>query len=104
VKSYRQGDVLITMTGEAIPETAKPLARDRGRCVLAYGEVTGHAHVITGPAELFDSDRPGVRYIRVGDGAELAHEEHGMIALPAGTGIVQVQREYSPAAIRNVAD
>ena len=31
---------------DAIPEAAKPVARDHGRVVLAYGEATGHAHAI----------------------------------------------------------
>ena len=41
----RQGDVL-ALGVEAIPEDAKPVTRDRGRVILAYGEVTGHAHAI----------------------------------------------------------
>ena len=44
-RQYRQGDVLLIPT-DAIPEKAKRVTRDAGRIVLAYGEVTGHAHAI----------------------------------------------------------
>ena len=45
----RQGDVLLVPV-DAIPEAAKPVARDHGRVVLAYGEATGHAHAISSAA------------------------------------------------------
>ena len=101
---YRQGDVLIE-TIAAIPPTATPKALDQGRAVLAYGEVTGHAHALDGAlAELFD-DRDGTLYLRVtGRGAAVRHEEHAAIALAPGTYRVTHQREYTPEAIRRVAD
>jgi hypothetical protein len=48
-KLYRQGDVLIREVTE-IPNNLNTVPRDAGRVVLAYGEVTGHAHAITDPA------------------------------------------------------
>lgn len=36
---YRQGDVGIVRVAN-IPETTEPIARDNGRVVLAYGEVS----------------------------------------------------------------
>src|SRR5207244_3151024 len=42
---YRQGDVLILRV-ETPPATGALIARDTGRVVLAYGEVTGHSHAI----------------------------------------------------------
>lgn len=37
-------------------------------------------------------------------GATFVHQEHGPITLPPGNYRVQIQREYSPEEIRNVAD
>ena len=43
-RQVRQGDVLLVPASR--PGDAKPVGRDCGRVVLAYGEVTGHAHAI----------------------------------------------------------
>lgn len=96
----RQGDVMIVSTN-AIPITAVK----QEQCVLALGEVTGHAHQIHEEAFLY-VDADGTKYVEVyGEEATLKHEEHGPIVLP-GPAIYRVtqQREYSPEAIRNVAD
>ena len=97
---WRQGDVLIVQV-EKKPDTAT----QHPRCVLALGEVTGHAHQILDGAMLWvDSD--GTKYVEVyGEEATVTHEEHGHIALtgPAIYRVVQ-QREYTPQEIRNVAD
>ena len=98
---FRQGDVAVVRAAN-MPRAAKQRERENGRVVLAHGEVTGHAHVVTGPAELFDADRQ--TYLRVGEGAEIRHEEHSTIPVPAGIYRVIRQREYSPEEIRNVAD
>lgn len=41
----RQGDVLLVPVSR-LPEGCTEVPNDRGRIVLAYGEVTGHAHAI----------------------------------------------------------
>lgn len=41
----RQGDVLIVPV-QAMPPGCKDITPENGRVVLAYGEVTGHAHAI----------------------------------------------------------
>lgn len=99
---YRQGDVLVIP--KAIPAGAKPGKRDKGRIVLAYGEVTGHAHAIEArEAEILEHE--GTRYIRVPKrGANLKHEEHGVVKLAPGEYEVRIQREYTPQAIVNVRD
>ena len=97
---YRQGDVLISSVSR-IPQTAVK----QKRCVLALGEVTGHAHQIHEEAFLW-VDTDGTKYVDVfGSEATLVHEEHGPIVLP-GPGLYRVtqQREYSPEEIRNVQD
>ena len=103
MKMYRQGDVLIQVVPE-IPVGAKLVARDNGRIVLAYGEVTGHAHAIAeAEVDLFEIEE-GIRYMDVQMEAYLRHEEHATVTLPPGKYRVVRQREYTPEAIRNVAD
>jgi hypothetical protein len=71
--------------------------------VLAEGERTGHAHrVVGGRPRLYEA--AGRRFLRVVAGARVVHEEHDEIALGPGVYEVRRQREYSPVAIRTVAD
>lgn len=103
---YRQGDVLIVPV-EEIPGGATKVRRDRGRIVLAYGEVTGHAHVIASrEAELLETADLQDRFLRVlaEGGVALRHEEHGTITLPRGEYVVRRQREYMPWGEWQVAD
>lgn len=103
---YRQGDVLIRRI-DALPVTElQPIARDKGRVVLAYGEVTGHAHAIVDPGVNFLINQQTLeRYLEVKDPvAFLRHEEHSEIQLPAGLYQIIQQREYTPEGLRNVAD
>lgn len=96
----RQGDVLI-VSASIIP----PSAQRQACCVLARGEATGHAHQIHEGALLW-VDTDGTKYLEVfGAEAKVEHEEHGPIVL-AGPAIYRIvlQREYTPEAIRNVAD
>jgi hypothetical protein len=97
---YRQGDVLIVRVDDEREDLRERSLepRDEGRVVLAYGEVTGHAHAIA------DEDAalwrlPGEdRLLTVtGAGVSLRHEEHATIAIPPGTYLVRRQREYVPA-------
>lgn len=106
-RKYRQGDVLVVESTKS-PKQLTPIPLEGGRLILAHGEVTGHAHVIVGMAELFTpSDAADLeeRFLRIeGEGAELVHDEHSTIALPPGDYRVLRQREYTPDAIRTVAD
>src|SRR5436853_260842 len=97
---WRHGDVLICKV-EAIPAGARRLPH----CVLAEGELTGHAHRVegSGVAELFELG--GDRFLRVlADEARVVHEEHRTITLLRGTYRVWGQREYTPRAIVWVLD
>lgn len=115
-RMLRQGDVLLVAVTAAIT-TGKAIARDKGRVVLAYGEVTGHAHAIEEPkvtlraisdaaaarqllasvglkAEIRDEEVVGL--LEVDEAAELRHEEHGTIPLASGERFVVLrQREWS---------
>ena len=111
-RMIRQGDVLLAQRPCNPSKKAKAVS-DRGRTVLAYGEVTGHAHeVVTGtgagrddvPAMQLFEEPGGLRLLVVRSPATLRHEEHGPIELAPDNYEVIRQREYSPGAIRNVAD
>lgn len=118
----RQGDVLI-MAIEAPSKLGAEVSRENGRLVLAHGESTGHAHAIAGSCHLYmDEQRPvstedaATMVARLGGGlipdrvlvcdapVELRHEEHATVTIPAGAYKIRIQREYSPGALRNVAD
>ena len=104
---YRQGDVLIIAVEPSEVPACGPVPRDRrGRMVLAYGEATGHAHVVGGPGLqlLADLDDPERMFVAVPTHGRITHEEHGPISLPAGNYRVVRQREYIPGAFRPVAD
>jgi hypothetical protein len=94
----RQGDVLIIPSDTSATGTKLP------HLTLAEGEVTGHRHRISnGEAELFERD--GVLYLKVlSPTAILTHEEHAAVTIPQGDWEIRIQREYSPAGWRYVAD
>ena len=100
---YRQGDVLLVKT-EAIPKDSEEVPPTEQRIVLAYGEVTGHAHAIAVmQAKIFALG--DTRYLSVGDaGADLVHEEHSTIHLTPGCYRIVHQREYVPNSSRFVVD
>lgn len=98
---YRQGDVLIE---RVVTLSNKPLQHQSpARILLAEGEATGHAHCLE--AEKADWWKDGDTIgITVETPATVTHQEHAPITLPPGSYLVRRQREYSPEAIRNVAD
>jgi len=96
----QQGDVVlrkvITAAGKVV---------SRGRCVLAEGEATGHAHIVDDEeAELLrDGERILLRLTRA---ATVVHEEHKPIRLSPGVweiGRVQ-EYDYFSRMARPVAD
>ena len=104
-KQYRQGDVLIErVAADPRKKPHKPIPRDAGRIVLAYGESTGHAHAIHDQTAEWIELESGDRFVCSAAGIRLVHEEHATVELPAGNYRITRQREYSPEQIRNVAD
>lgn len=117
---HRHGDVYL------IPIKAKIEGKTEKRAVLAYGEVTGHAHVIDHPHAKLTRDQNAVglakaELVRLGiidenaivtaaltvegdASVPLTHEEHDTQHIQPGRYAVIIQREYSPAEIRRVAD
>lgn len=93
---YRQGDVyLIPVTSKGADLRAVP--RDAGRVILAYGEVTGHAHAILERDAVLWETPGGSRILAVESEADLVHDEHDTIRLPAGLYEVRRQREWTDA-------
>lgn len=114
----RQGDVAILRVN-ALPAGLSERKRDKGRVVLAYGEVTGHAHAITenrviqyeaaNPTEAANklladvgltvelSEHNAPSFLAVEEPATVEHEEHNPIALEPGRYVVIRQREWSDA-------
>ena len=104
-KIYRQGDVLVRQIGKIDLSRLTEIPRENGAVVLAHGEATGHTHAIEAKeARLFRGEKPGVCYLLLDAPVDLVHQEHAPIALPAGHYEVIRQVEYTPEAIRNVAD
>lgn len=104
MSQLRQGDVLLEKVAE-LPAGLEPIARENGKIVLAHGEATGHAHaVVNRVAKFFQQPTTGKRFLHIQKPAVLTHQEHATIDLEPGVYEVKRQREYSPEAIRNVAD
>jgi hypothetical protein len=121
---YRQGDVLLVKIDrepdferERYDYDRKKYALvplDQGRIVLAYGEVTGHAHAIADVVQEYENgvrftkarlwDAGAERFLQVMEKVALTHEEHEAIEIPKGTYLVVRQREYDPEQDRFVAD
>jgi hypothetical protein len=109
----RQGDVLLVPV-EGVPEGAVRVPGSR--VVLAEGEATGHAHVVTGRgARLLEVPGHRVRWGRWVPAARflvvsgerrvtLRHEEHLPVDLVPGVYEVRRQREYRPQRSVWVAD
>jgi hypothetical protein len=102
-KLYAQGDILLELVGDVTPDALLPNDPD-GAAVLARGELTGHRHAFyEGGVALFRDDTRArdlppalyIGHVKVSAPmAELRHEEHASILLPAGTYRVRRQREW----------
>lgn len=104
-----QGDVQIKMITK-LPANAKSIPNKP----LAYGEISGHVHVLTGDVDLFEME--GKTFAVVGnDGARLQHvlkhsikpelltqtkelpvADHKSILLPSGTYEIGIQKQFNP--------
>ena len=99
---YQQGDVIIEAV-ESIPTEVK---LRKGRCVLAEGEATGHAHVIEKEgARLYDGDA-GTLFLELSKEATVTHEEHGPVVIAPGKYTVRKVQEWDhfEEEARDVAD
>lgn len=88
---------------DALPKGAARQAVD-GDVILAYGEVTGHAHRIKQADCVLMWSAKGQTYVEIKSPAALTHEEHGTLAIAPGIYRVAHQREYTPEEVRRVQD
>lgn len=103
-QTVRQGDVLLVPV-TSIPAAVSEVPRDRGRVILAYGEVTGHAHAIAAPEATLLTTADNERFLRLVGAVDLVHEEHATIAVAPGQYRVVIHREWTDAmAARPVLD
>ena len=100
----RQGDVCLHKCG-AVPSNAIEVKTGDKRIVLAYSEVTGHAHAIyedLGQVKVWAIGK--VKYLEVMAQVTLKHEEHSAATINPGIYKLPVQVEYSPQELRITRD
>lgn len=90
----RQGDILLVPIEKRPPSGAE----SRTEVVLAWGEITGHAHRASG--DLLEWTDDGFRYIHsIGEIGTLKHEDHDPepvdVLAPGQTYRVVQQREWT---------
>lgn len=100
---YRQGDLLI-VRDDTVEINLPEQKTECGRIVLAYGEVTGHAHVFDSDAVMYAQEVGEGGVLVVNREGKLVHEEHAPINLDKGKYRVIRQREYRRGEIVNVLD
>jgi len=115
MKKFIHGDVILKQINSK-PNDTKEYTDN----AVQYGEVTGHAHRLTGDFKITftmgDFEKGikvsnggfnGTKYLEVGEnGAELSHEEHKTIPLPPGLYKCFTVREFDhfEKLIRQVVD
>lgn len=107
IVSMRQGDVALIAVKE-IPDGATEAPAKGRKVILALGEATGHHHRfefldVSQNVKLYTT-AGGARYVHVTQPAELLHEEHSTVNIPAGKYLLPQQVEYQPTELRRVAD
>ena len=110
----RQGDVLLTKIAHSPKAKGKTQKRDRGFVVLAYGEATGHAHVLEEKGvELIEIEDVGDMVVTAEGISILRHidirtrtpsPDHDDVEIDKGKWKVTRQTEYTPQGLRNVID
>jgi len=100
----RQGDVLLNKITSVIDLSGATLIKpENGRLILARGEATGHHHSVDcAVAQLFSID--GKTVLVAGEDTAIVHQEHDQVSVEKGMYWVVAQQEYTPQAIRRVAD
>lgn len=104
MKQAQQGDVLLKRI-DKLPEGLKEAKRDNGDIILAYGEVTGHAHRIVDVDAMF-YEKDGKLYLKNKTTVVVSHEEHKPITIEPGIWeIGQVrEKDWLSGMVRTVVD
>lgn len=101
MNQYRQGDILfVQIDPRDLPSRLSEMRRkDR---TVAFGEVTGHHHTLTG-GEVYGT-LEGQQWVVAETPVELEHQEHETIVIPEGSYRVIRQREWGDAGAFDVSD
>jgi hypothetical protein len=91
------------MVPAQLPDGAKQIETN-GDVILAYGEVTGHAHRIKESTKVRMWSAGAERFLQVMEAVALTHEEHTALTIPPGVYKLPQQVEYTPAELKRVAD
>jgi len=102
---WRQGDIyFVKLDQSPALEGAKPVKTG----VIARGEQTGHMHRVSNPSLVGGASLTMLgqaMYLRAPEtGAEIVHDEHGTLELPAGLYAVVNQQEFDGLRWRAVID
>lgn len=104
---FRQGDVFLECA-RVLPADVVLKARDAGRVIVEYGEITGHAHQIKNPdavgAEILLSVAESATFVKLAKKALLVHEEHSTATITEGIWKRMPQVEETPWGVRQVVD
>jgi hypothetical protein len=90
----RQGDVLLVATEKV---SGEPESATKRGVVMAYGEVTGHAHRFEKASEAQALTGSIVRHLIVNTPAVLLHEEHSPPTVAPGKYDLPAQTEWTDA-------
>lgn len=107
---YRHGDILLKPISDGelanrdlilVHDSAKHNKKHGGEFVVAEGEVTGHAHVLSGGVfGAFMARDGGTAVLDITEEATLTHEEHGPIKVAPGRYRVGREQERRTAGDR----
>lgn len=106
MKTIQQGDVVMKSIQE-FPKGERVLDDQMKSKILAYGEVTGHAHRLADADNAVETFRIlNVIYMNVKRPTMLGHEEHKPIEIPPGKYEIGIVREtdHMAGVTRQVAD
>lgn len=78
---FRQGDVGLQLVASLPVKAVEVKPTEPHRIVLAYGEVTGHAHALHEVTKVREFSYEAERFIQVMETTSLKHEEHAPISL-----------------------
>ena len=93
---YRHGDLAITQI-EKLPKNLKEIKNN----ILAYGEATGHGHILIAEPEITFrvlEDKRGEKYLDIRKPTQLTHQEHKTITIERGFYFISHEKEYDYTA------
>jgi hypothetical protein len=89
-KIIRHGDVIVEKFKGSFE--GKEVTHN-GSFVLAYGETTGHKHLLTCERMMIKQDINGRYFLHLETEGRLSHEEHKTLTIPAGDYLVGAEQE-----------